>query len=190
MSQRITGCLFLLFVYSTSNAHALVSGQFLFGKRYISTTHQAGKLDLSAWESTAALHIDPLPLIPVSFGLSYANAKIESQDVSFSVSKAYLREIGLELSAWVPLMIAYKPYLKLNVPVWSQLMAKTVGSNPQNIDTTVSGIHLNIGLKWQPIQFLSVLLEGRRSFEKAKVFAGKKREFNSYLISIGAEVAF
>ena len=76
MSQRIPGCLFLLFVYSTSNAHALGSGQFLFGKRYISTTHQAGKLDLSAWESTAALHIDPLPLIPVSFGSCVAISSI------------------------------------------------------------------------------------------------------------------
>ena len=88
MSRRLTACLCFLLFYYTNTAYALVDGQFLFGKRFISTTNQAGELDLSAWESTAALHIDPLPLVPVSFGLSYSNAAIRSRDFSFSVSSS------------------------------------------------------------------------------------------------------
>ena len=184
---RFFVCIFWM-TYSVDGL-SLIDGQFVFGRRFIRSHDKTKELDISGWESLAALHVDPWPLVPVSFGGSYSNTSISS-GFSYELLESYLHEFDIEASAWVPLIL-FTPYLKLRIPVWSKFyIAPKDDTNHKIIDTTVSGFHVHLGIAFNIIPYASFLIEVGRSIEEINNFYEKDREFNAYFIGAGLQVAF
>ena len=160
------------------SAFALIDVEALAGKRWykLDLTPQQ---DVSATEVALAAHIDPIPLVPVSFGARVSQAALNTKDLknyygAASVSTASVLEAGLDIMIWVPLVPIFTPYARLNIPVygvWKVAGSATNGSaTPRDFthDARVSGAQLSVGFKYSPLPLIGVLLEVNHAAETWK----------------------
>jgi len=160
------------------SAFALIDVEALAGKRWykLDLTPQQ---DVSATEVALAAHIDPIPLVPVSFGARVSQAALNTKDLknyygAASVSTASVLEAGLDIMIWVPLVPIFTPYARLNIPVyglWKVAGSATNGSaTPRDFthDARVSGAQLSVGFKYSPLPLIGVLLEVNHAAESWK----------------------
>lgn len=187
---------------AASPSYALFDAQLLLGSR-------SGEVDgdeMNSSDFTLAAHIDPIPLVPVAFGV-YMNQStwdVNADDHGFTEGTGL--EAGLQVYAWLPIGIAgLKPYAKLGLPVYSA--HKFDGSMEvlgESVDySTVaktSGTHMAFGASWKPVPLMpvSVLLEmdiGSQKYETIEATAGdsdlddalKEVDYSSTSFLIGVE---
>lgn len=160
-------------------SYALFDAQLLIGSR-------SGDVDDSEFNSsdfTLAAHVDPIPLVPVAFGvyLNQTTWDVNAADHGFSEGTGL--EAGLQVYAWLPIGIAgLKPYAKLGLPIYSahkfdgsmELLGESVDYSTV---AQTSGTHLSFGASWSPVPLLpvAVLLEvdvGSQKFETIEATAG------------------
>ncbi len=154
-----------------STSYAIFDAQVLAGMRsgtVKADTDGAEEEEFNSTEIGFAAHIDPIPLVPVAFGV-YANTSTFSDldEEGTGFSKGAGLEVGVQLYAWLPIGIAgLKPYAKLGLPLYSAYKMDsiaTVGTTeteyPAVLET--SGMHFGFGLGWSPIPLVpvAVLLE-------------------------------
>lgn len=194
----ICGCLFL-----NQQAFALIDGQLLVGSK--SGTFKLGSEEdsISGQQVKLAVHLDPIPLIPVGFGAFMITDTFDVDDDAGSDS-ATASEFGLEVMAWLPFDLAgFTPYAKLGYTVIGGFVfenAVDLGSG-QTADLvyTGSGTHLGLGVKWSPLPLVGILLEAdmstmKLSFDKldgadnSLVASLPDPEIKSTTILLGVEV--
>ncbi len=142
---------------ASSSAFALVDAQVLGGKRWYK--FDSGKRGGTVVQ--VAAHLDPIPLVPVSFGLSMTKVTLEEGG---GVTEASMTETGLDICAWIPLVPVVTPYGRLNYPVYGRALMKSnlpAGTVTNRYESTakISGPHLSVGLKYSPLPLVKVLLE-------------------------------
>ena len=198
-----------LILLHAGSAFALIDVEALAGKRWyklgVSPSQQ-----VSATEVALAAHVDPIPLIPVSFGVRASSAALNTNDLksyygAASVSSALMVEAGLDVMVWVPLIPIITPYARLNLPVYGiwKVAGAAANGNPTPSDFThngkVSGVQGSIGFKYSPLPLISVLFEVNRAAEtwkesEAKVGGqgvsvdSKSHALNSNAVFLGLEV--
>jgi hypothetical protein len=195
--------------FASTQAFAIFDAQVLVGKRTGETENTSTK-EKTDWDGTdvqAAFHIDPIPLVPVAFGL-YASQQTYDFDKG-DFKKVTGLEAGVQVYAWFPLGIAgLKPYAKLGYPLFSALKAdtdfvETTTNTTYEISSVlkVSGPHIGIGLSYGiPVLPIALLLEvdmGRQTMKPDEVkiepalasFTASKDEFdyNSTAILFGVQ---
>lgn len=150
-------------LFVSESSFALIDGQLLVGSKSGKFKVSDTSNNVSGQEIKVAVHVDPIPLVPVAFGAFVISDTLEVDDVSDSVTG---QEIGLEVMAWVPLGIAgFKPYAKLGYTVLGAYVledvATVVDSTPVQIDYAykATGSHLALGLKWSPLPLVGLMLE-------------------------------
>jgi hypothetical protein len=195
---------------TSSQAFALIHGQALVGKRWAEITPDGGdKTGAQATELAAAVHVDPIPLVPVSAGLSLAVQNWRPEDLGAKTAAG--SELGLEVQAWVPLVPFATPYAKLRWVMLGKMAVEgdstdeTTGLTTkyaQEYDT--SGVHVNVGAKFDLLPLVSMMVElgnsfGESTLEKSKQAgvdqtlsdeAKKPSKFNSRAMLVGLEVGF
>lgn len=113
-------------------------------------------------ELRAFVHIDPIPLVPVSVGASYSHLTLS--DVSTKNNQ--LGEFSLESSVWLPIsLVSLTPYLRARVPVYSFF----VGNEATGESKFFSGIHGSVGIRWEVVPLLSIFVEGGMGFNTYKL---------------------
>jgi hypothetical protein len=124
-----------------------------------------------------ALHLDPIPLVPVSIGVSTGTTDFNKTEFSvLPMTKAQLSLTSLEVSAWLPLMPVLTPYAKIGYVVDGQLKmdyeAPIAGGTDFHPD--VLGADFALGVKYKLIPFVSLLVEVARGSHTVKYFSQRK----------------
>ena len=178
MSRVLALPVLLAATLSASSAHAFIDAEALVGKRfYHLATPKA--LDVTSTEVAVAAHIDPIPLVPVSFGARVGvgtldNGPLKTYFGAASIDNASIVEAGLDVTAWIPMVPVITPYARLNIPVYGAwaVKGKILGLSqlavPFEENGKISGMQLSIGAKYPILPLIKVLVEANLGNETWK----------------------
>ena len=190
-----------LSILLSSSVFGLVDAQFVMGKRWYTTDFSGKEGGAQATEITLAAHLDPIPLVPVSGGLSYSTWSYNEADFSADSVNGY--EVGLDFMAWLPMVPVITPYARFRLPVLGVLEVEksfSIADVKKDLKLlyTTSGYHLGFGVKYPFLLVIDFLLEFNMSsqtlgFDKlADAVEGfdppKENTFNSQAFLVGVEV--
>lgn len=183
---------------------AFFDAQLLVGPRWAEVKGDNQSDSTRGTDMTAAAHLDPIPLIPVGFGFYYSQLSYDPNQFSTLGLKSLTgSEIGLEATAWLPMIPILTPYLKVGLPVYSDFKGSTVSTDPttgveSDVDVTFksSGVRLGVGAKFSLIPLVAILAEAGLGQQKLKleksagVTANPKTEFDykSTAFLVGVQV--
>lgn len=181
-------------LFVSSEGFALIHGQALIGQRKLNLKNDDSSTSHTGQELKLAVHLDPIPLIPIAFG-AYLSTTSFDKDLDGS-------EYGLELTAWLPLLVIdIKPYAKLAYTIHGSYTKKVGGGIPAEVEFTPSGLRMAAGIKWGLLPFTALLLEVEQTnitlkHDKFKLsgdlgevtLAGDDVKTDSFGILLGVEV--
>jgi hypothetical protein len=187
------------------SAMALVDAQVLVGRRWYDYKPNGGtKQGVASQEVGVAVHVDPIPLVPVSFGTSVVSGSPSKDDLK--VDQAAVMQVFGEVMAWVPMVPFVTPYVRVRYPVqgaWTSKKANVVdetsGTPGEVVATnTIAGPQISLGAKIPVLPMIKLLVEAGQGIETYKSkelkFAGEKRSSNdngdlaSKSVVLGVEV--
>lgn len=186
--------------FSASPAMALIHGQGLVGKRWFTMEGNGGEATFSSQAYSLAVHLDPIPLIPVAAGVSANMFNLNKDDLH--ADEAAGTTIDFEVIAWVPMVPVVTPYVKLGMPIYSAFaIDRTSGTAKEKGVYDVSGYSIDLGIKYSPIPLVSVILQAGKGMHKLEQSEFKvdgveqakdttKFDLNSDAFMIGVEVGF
>ncbi|WP_141734966.1 hypothetical protein [Oligoflexus tunisiensis] len=171
MKQRCLALLLVVPFLLASPAFALFDAQVLTGNR--STDFKLGSTSSteSGQELKAAAHLDPIPLVPVGFGLSLSQINWDKSN-KLGIKSMDGFEVGLEVEAWLPIELGgLEIYGKLGYTVFGAYVATfdeaTTGQEVK-MAFKPSGTYIAAGVKYNFLLRLGVMLEiesGSRELE-------------------------
>jgi hypothetical protein len=171
MKQRCLALLLVVPFLLSSPAWALFDAQVLTGKRSTDFKLGSTKSSESGQELKAAAHLDPIPLVPVGFGLSLSQISWDkSSKLGFKSMDGF--EVGLEVEAWLPIELGgLEIYGKLGYTMFGAYVAKFdsgVAGQEYKMAFKPSGTYIAAGVKYNFLLRLGVMLEvesGNRELE-------------------------
>ena len=161
MKQRCLALLLSVPLLLSSPAWALFDVQVLTGNRSTDFKLNGVSNKESGTELKAAAHLDPIPLVPIGFGLSLGQVTFDkSSELSYKALDGF--EIGLEVQAWLPIELGgFEPYAKLGYTIAGAYVATfedaTLGT--YKLAYKPSGTYVAAGLKYKFLMRLGVMLE-------------------------------
>jgi len=195
-------------LFCSGTSFALFDGEVLVGKRWYKFESSGAKTsNVASQEVYAAVHLDPIPLIPIGFGLGAIAGDLKKEDFyEMGVEEAKLLEIDLEVKAWIPMVPVVTPYVKVKVPLSAKLAIKGKEAGPTGADYAqvykLTGMHLNAGILYPVIPLVKIVLEvgkgtQKREIEEYKVASVKqpltdfkKENTNSDNFLVGVQIGF
>lgn len=170
MKRRCLALLLIVPFLLASPAWALFDAQVLTGKRSTDFKFGNSSNTESGTELKAAAHLDPIPLVPVGFGLSLSQINWDKSDkLNYKSLDGF--EVGLEVEAWLPIDLGgLQFYGKLGYTVLGAYVATTELTPGQDIKLAYkpSGTYIAVGAKYNFLMRLGVMLEvesGNRELE-------------------------
>ena len=120
MIKFIKSFLVLGAVLFSQSSYALIDAQVLLGRRQMNLDMERKVKDIPGSELHLAVHLDPIPLVPVAFGLSYGMINASKSKTftiatatDFEVKEITGHELSLEIMVWSPIdLFNITPYLK------------------------------------------------------------------------------
>jgi hypothetical protein len=190
-------------LFCSGTSFALFDGEVLVGKRWYKwETTGSDTAGVASQEVYAAVHIDPIPVIPIGFGLGAISGDLNKDDLD-GVEEAKILELDLEVKAWIPMVPVVTPYVKVKVPLSAKLAMK--GSDA-GVDYAaiykLTGMHLNAGILYPVIPLVKIVLEVGKSTQKREIeeykvasvkqdLSGfKKENTNSDNFLVGIQIGF
>lgn len=154
-----------------SAAYGLIDGQGYVGRKWyqfeVDGTPAKG---VSANVIEFAAHLDPIPLIPIGFGLFASSINPSTDDLG--ASSASLMQMGLDLHAWIPLVPFFTPYVRVKYPFSGDLKVsgQSIGGG-NTADTTykLTGAHVDIGAKFSFLPLIKILVQAGRSMDTIEI---------------------
>jgi hypothetical protein len=188
-------------VFAAMPAFALIEGELSVGQRdgTFKADGASGK-SLSGTTVQLAGHLDPIPLVPISFGL-----RIINETYSPTIAKHGLKDLTStafvpEVSAWIPLLGDIKPFARLGYTLVSaykgRMEASLLGAGDVVYES--KGVRLAAGVNYSFMPFVSISAAVEQSSEKLSTseakFAGVDLKsqvsdvsFNSTAILVGVK---
>lgn len=183
-----------MLLLSAAPSYGFFDAQALVGKR----TGDVGNVAVDGDELTLAAHLDPIPLVPIAFGLSlsHVNFSGETDPAKLSFDDIVGQEYAAEVMAWVPIgLFGFKPYGKLGYTIGGNYKFKgvldagsTASTDPASYTYTPSGTHLSIGLKWSPLPLIGILAEYKMSNQELKKSGRPTAKYETTSLLFGVEV--
>lgn len=157
---------------TAGEAAAFFDAQVLVGKRWYSFESDGEKSGVQSQEIALAAHLDPIPLVPVSFGASVAVGTLRKDDIGGDTGSVL--EPAIEVCAWLPMVPVITPYARFKLPVMATVVKKGkddfgAGEVDYVATSKLSGYHLNIGAKWSPLPIVKLLVEIGKGMETSKL---------------------
>ena len=195
---------FLCGLLFATNVYALVSGELLIGT-YQSEVKESGAAanKFSGTKFALAVDVDPIPLIPVAFGLTLGIPSAEEDKKSeglLTKTKTEGLNLGLSIKAWSPVsMFRMTPYIRLSYTVMgTQKLSADSPLGKISLLYKMSGYHFNIGVAYSVIPLVSALLEFEYQDQEltpdefeiagAKQSLGEKQTLTAMNILLGLKV--
>lgn len=154
-----------------TSALAIFDVQVMAGKRWYQLKGDFDE-NVASQEVAIAAHIDPIPAVPVAFGVSAAMGTLNKDDVGDGVKEATTLEAGLDLMAWVPMVPVVTPYGRLKYPFMGAIALESENevspgvTEKTAISYEISGPTIGVGVKWSPLPILDLLVEVQRGMQK------------------------
>jgi hypothetical protein len=178
----------------SKNGYALFDAELFYGARTSSVeyTNNAGTKatkDLKGTDIGASFLLDPIPLVPIAFGVTAIQGNTKYDDLTNISAQSILEEdifangtasgkgtskdlfFGPTIKVWVP-MPKIKPYLKASYlrgaeTVDEEVSAKTAANAPVAADASIkpkstfthSATEITLGLGFSPMKLTSVFVE-------------------------------
>ncbi len=161
MKQRCLALLLAVPFFLSNPAWALFDAQVLTGNRSTAFKLAGISSTEAGSELKAAVHLDPIPLVPIGFGLSLGQSTWDkSTKLDFKSVDGF--EIGLEVEAWLPIELAgFEPYAKVGYTVAGAYVVTkedpTLGT--YKLAYKPKGTYIAAGLKYKFLMRLGVMLE-------------------------------
>lgn len=184
----------MMLLLPAGSSYGFFDAQALVGKR----KGDVGKTSVDGDELTLAVHLDPIPLVPVAFGLSlsHVNFSGESDPAKLSFDDIVGQEYVAEVMAWVPIgLFGFKPYGKVGYTVGGNYKFKGLvdagsppSTDPESYTYTPAGTHLSIGLKWSPLPLIGILAEYKMSDQELKKSGRPTADYKTSSLLFGVEV--
>lgn len=187
-------------LFCSGSSFAFFDVEAMVGKRWYKFENTGADTNsVASQEINVAAHLDPIPLIPVGFGLGITSGTLNKDDMGTGISEAKLLEVDLEVKAWIPMVPVVTPFVKVKVPLSSKILIK--GDSYAAV-YKLTGLHLNAGILIPIIPLIKVTVEagkGMQSWEveeekvasvKQDVSARKKEKANSDTVMVGVQVGF
>ncbi len=161
-----------LFLMSESS-FAFLNFNGAVARRWNETGSSGDKFGSKSDALILSAHIDPIPLVPVSFGLMTSFEKIDNKDWGDGCGSAPLwTDVGAEVKAWLPIPgTGISPFLGVRYFLWSQMQANCTDTF-ENILTTSKvtlskdGLTFIPGISYHVAPLVSI-------FAMAEIFEGK-----------------
>ena len=189
-----------------STASALIEGELTVGKRN-GTFKQSGQSGKSLASSSLQLagHLDPIPLIPVGFGLRAISETYDATVATHGLKSLTSTAIVPEVVAWIPLpLMGIKPFARVGYTLASAYKGKTelsvLGATVSgDVAYKSTGMRMAAGVDWDILPFISLTAAFEHSTETLSMTEGniggvdiksvaKDIDFTSTAILIGAKV--
>lgn len=171
---------FLAMACVSTQASALVDAQFGLGRRNEKWDQDSKSSTTTSDLLKVAAHLDPIPLVPVSFGLALysENWKVSETDQGLTSLKSY--SFVPEITAWLPTG-DFKPYARVGYSILSAYTGKAVVSTGAGTTTTGdiylagAGLHMGAGVEWSVpiVPMLSIFGELEYASETVKLAKDK-----------------
>lgn len=179
--------------FAAAPAFALINGELLIGKRWSEEGSGDNKIKAQALDKTIGVMLDPIPLVPVAFGLYYSMPDWNKGD--FHAKSIDASELGASVRAWLPLG-DFQPYARLNYTLAGSLNMKSDQVQDAKLEYGITGSHLMAGVEYDLFGPVNILFEvglGMQQIQlKETKVAGvkqdvdkKKVDWNSKVILIG-----
>ncbi|MGE0171268.1 MAG: hypothetical protein AB7T49_00710 [Oligoflexales bacterium] len=176
----------LLSLVAAPSAFGFIDVQIFGGQRTeMVEANRANGLDKST-EKTVALHIAPIPIVPVAFGGYFSQQRYDlngDNDLNIKAIEGWTS--GAEVMTWIP-FDSLIPYVKLSRYIDSSYEV-TQGDQTNDAGTVLGGakidrgLELGGGLKWTPYSIVSLLLEARDGLSE-------ENDSRAYLLGLEAAI--
>lgn len=187
-----------------ASASAFFDVQVMAGKRWYERNDSDGG-NVAAQETGLAAHLDPIPLVPVGFGVYATMSSLDKDAFGAGTDTAAGLEAGLDIMAWLPMVPIITPYARLKYPfmsTWAVEGEQAVTASGPVVKTAssyaVSGPHVGIGAKWSPLPIVKLLVEAQMGSQKieldeleiagVKTKGGDSSDLKSNAFLIGLEI--
>ncbi|NRA66270.1 MAG: hypothetical protein HRU19_17420 [Pseudobacteriovorax sp.] len=160
--------------FLTETSFALIEGQLLVGQR-------SSKPDLgdtfTGTETKLSVYVDPIPLVPVGVGLTFANTSYDEDGLDSGT------EISLDVTAWIPIPGSIEPYAKIGYIVSGELKG-----GGDSVD--IGGTKFGLGVKFSLIPLVAVMAEVEKSSTEitSGVADGFKYDNTSFFVGVAAGI--
>jgi hypothetical protein len=156
MKRGIFGLLCTAAALSASPAFALFNVQVLGGQRSATLKDDSGDVDVKGSELRVAAHVDPIPLVPIGFGVAFAQTTLDGD----GIKQIDGTDIDLEIEAWLPLEVAgLVPYAKIGYTIAGEYEAESEVLRGVKAKFTPSGASFHAGIKYEFLLRLGVMAE-------------------------------
>ena len=184
----------LLTAGTTSTALAFIDGEVSVGKRSGTWAIDGTSKSISSTSIQMAGHIDPIPLIPVSFGLRLISESYNANMTDHSVKSLTSTAIVPEVTAWLP-MGDLKPFARIGYTLLSPYKGTTeydadADGTTSNVSVVYksSGPRITAGIEYSLLPLISFLAAIEHSTETLKMTSGKAGAID--LTSVAKDIKF
>ena len=161
-----TSLLIFMTIGITRTSYGLISAQAMLGTDSSKLKDLGGTSDatFSGTSLGVAAFLDPIPLVPVGFGLGISmpslSASIDGNDYDLTGLI-----VDLEVMAWTPIsLFGITPFAKLGyIPFGAYTMKQKWAAGTETLDVTIpiksSGTHFAIGANYSLLPLISLLFQ-------------------------------
>jgi hypothetical protein len=155
---------------STSSAYSFINATAFYGMPSVETTVSGTTTKYSGSEMGVSLHLDPIPLVPVSFGVGVTMPTVEKDS-----TKVTGLLVDLQVTGWSPISLAgFTPYATLGyIAKGAYGFEGTLTVNNVEEDVTyaylATGNSIGIGTRYSLIPLVEFMLEYKMRTEKLSI---------------------
>ena len=158
-------------------ASAFFDGDIGVGRRSGSWDQNGQSKALNASVTTMAAHLDPIPLVPVSFGLRFYSESYDATVTEHGVKSLTSTAVVPEVTAWFPFG-DLAPFARIGytaISAYTGTAEVTVANTTTNgsIAFKSKGPRLTVGLNYSILPLISVTAAFERSTETLSMSEGK-----------------
>lgn len=166
--------LLLLCFLKPETSHAIIKAQVFYGTGSGDFKPDSGSSkSLSSTDMGGTLLLDPIPLVPVGFGVSVFSQTFDPKLSDHGVTDLEGYVIAPEIQAWLPFLpIPLTPYGRLSYALGFYKAKSEISVQGQTLKSeyllTSSGMQVGIGAKYEPLPLpllsLAILVEANMKF--------------------------
>jgi hypothetical protein len=167
----------VLTAFWAASAYAFFDGDFSIGRRSGSFEQGSQSKTLNSTVTSLGAHLDPIPLIPVSFGLRFYSENYNASLADHGVKSLTSTAIVPEITAWFPFG-DLAPFARIGYTAISTYsgtaevsIAGTATSGSVAYKST--GSRLTVGVNYSVLPLISILAAYERSMETLSMSEGK-----------------
>jgi hypothetical protein len=170
-------------------AWGVIQLEIATGKRWMETSSRSNeKFGFTGQETSGALRLAPLSGWPVSMGLSYAFLELNPMDFTGTYTTAEMKEIGSELSFWLPFFDRAVPFFTMQILMDAHLQLRSHEASTPSVESRIRGGRAFVGMRYRVLPISSISISAFQGMYQVNEIESEKRSLNSIGVLAGFDV--